>query len=211
MSYDSFAQTFSHSRTNLHWGEIDYLVDFMKGYFGSTTPALLDVGCGNGRLIETLDKSSFSGNYLGIDESIGMITEAQKLHGDKQFQVLDMENVDSLNQTFDAIVFIASFHHLDTETKRKEVLRKTANLLNPGGIIAMTNWHLLGPAFFPKYEKSYLGNGDFTIKIGAHSRYYHSFSIDELAGFFAQTGLSLIENRVTEGEKNILSIAKKTI
>ncbi len=72
-----------------------------------------------------------------------MITEAQKLHGDKQFQVLDMENIDSLNQTFDAIVFIASFHHLDTEAKRKEVLRKTANLLNPGGIIMMTNWNLL--------------------------------------------------------------------
>lgn len=140
-----------------------------------------------------------------------MITEAHKLHPDRQFKVLDMSKIDSLDGTFDAIVCIASFHHLDTEAKRKEVLQKARDLLNPGGIIAMTNWNLLGPAFFPKYEKSHRGNGDFDIKIGAHSRYYHSFSLDELAGLLTQTGFSLIENRITEGEKNILTIAKKDI
>jgi len=143
MSYDAFAETFSRSRTNLRWSEIDYIVDFLRGYFGDTTPTLLDVGCGNGRLIETLEKSTYSCTYLGIDESAGMITEARKLHGDKQFRVLDMENIDSLNQNFDAIVFIASFHHLDTEVKRKEVLKKATDLLNPGGVVIMTNWHLL--------------------------------------------------------------------
>lgn len=75
----------------------------------------------------------------------------------------------------------------------------------------MTNWYLLGPAFFPKYEKSHKGNGNFDIKIGAHSRYYYGFSVDELAELLTQTGLSLIENHITEGEKNILTIAKKDI
>lgn len=184
MSYDAFAETFSHSRKNLHWPEIDYIVEFMRKYFGDTPIALLDVGCGNGRLIDTLDAHLGSYHYLGIDESKNMITEAKKLHGNASFQVLDMLSLDSLSQTFDAIVFIASFHHLDTEAKRMTVLQKANDLLNPGGLIAMVNWHLLGPAFFPKYEKSYLGNRDFDIKIGAHSRYYHSFSTDELAQLF---------------------------
>lgn len=60
MSYDAFAETFSHSRKNLHWSEIDSLADFMREYFGDISLSLLDVGCGNGRLIETLDRVSFS-------------------------------------------------------------------------------------------------------------------------------------------------------
>lgn len=96
MSYDAFAETFSHSRKNLHWGEIDYIVDFIKGYFKNTTPSLLDVGCGNGRLLETLEKLPHPCTYLGIDGSAGMIEEARKLHRDKSFQVLDMQNIDSL-------------------------------------------------------------------------------------------------------------------
>jgi len=60
MSYDAFAETFSRSRKDLHWSEIDSIVDFMREYFGDIPYSLLDVGCGNGRLVETLDRASFS-------------------------------------------------------------------------------------------------------------------------------------------------------
>lgn len=208
MSYDSFAATFSKSRKNLHWEEIDYLVDFMREYFWGAPISLLDIGCGNGRIIKTLEK--FETTYLGIDKSGLMIEEAQKLHPQKQFLVLDMEKIDSLHQRFDVILFIASFHHLDTETKQKDVLQKAANLLNPGGIIAMTNWNLLGETLFPKYEKSYKWNGDFSVKIGTHTRYYHGFSVEELQKLFEEIDFPIRENRVFEGEKNILSIIQKS-
>jgi hypothetical protein len=66
----------------------------------------------------------------------------------------------------------------------------------------MTNWNLRDQ---PKYEKSHRGNGDFDIKIGAFSRYYHGFELKELEELFARTNWNIVENRVFEGGRNIIS------
>ncbi len=210
MSYDAFASTFSQSRKNLRWGEIEYFVEYMKKDSCHKKISILDVGCGNGRFLETLAVSGPSYDYLGVDESKGMITEARKLHPAEFFEVLDMNDIVSLSgqRCYDYIVFIASFHHLCTALERSQVLESTKKLLAPGGIVMMTNWNLLGEATFPKYEKSYKWNGDFGIKIGEHERYYHGFELYELERLFVDNGYEIVENRVFEGGKNIISIIK---
>ena len=75
-----------------------------------------------------------------------MITEAQKLHSHHRFEVLEMSQLQTSNfklQTFDAILFLASFHHLETRESRIQVLQDTKKLLTPDGRIYMTNWNLL--------------------------------------------------------------------
>jgi predicted TPR repeat methyltransferase len=48
--YDAFAETFSHSRKNLKWPEIDFLLDDILTE--NIHPLhLLDIGCGNGRFL----------------------------------------------------------------------------------------------------------------------------------------------------------------
>jgi len=51
INYDAYATTFSNSRKNLKWPELDAIIEDMRqcGY-----TSVLDVGCGNGRLIERL-------------------------------------------------------------------------------------------------------------------------------------------------------------
>jgi hypothetical protein len=66
----------------------------------------------------------------------------------------------------------------------------------------MTNWNLRDQ---PKYVSSHRGDGEFDIKIGEYSRYYHGFTTDELAGLFDMTGWQIVENRVFEGGRNIYS------
>ena len=52
MSYDNFAHTFSKSRKNHPWPEIDAIIgDIKKERFSS----ILDIGCGNGRFLEEAD------------------------------------------------------------------------------------------------------------------------------------------------------------
>ena len=155
MSYDAFASTFSESRKNLRWGEIEYFMEYIKNH-SSGKISILDVGCGNGRFLETLETSGLPYSYIGIDESSGMIHEARKLHPENVFKVLDMNHMGELSRnSYQFIVFIASFHHLHTKEERKEVLLKAKKLLSPGGVIMMTNWNLMGGTLFSKYEKNY--------------------------------------------------------
>jgi SAM-dependent methyltransferase len=144
MSYDAFATTFSNSRKNLHWPELEYIIADMKqqGYM-----SVLDVGCGNGRFLTEINNSKLIiQNYFGIDTSDGMIREARKLHPDHQFEVcsmLDLSTFQHFNiSTFHGLLFLASFHHLATREERIQVMQDSKKLLTPNGRIYMTNWNL---------------------------------------------------------------------
>jgi ubiquinone/menaquinone biosynthesis C-methylase UbiE len=49
MNYDSFASTFSNSRRDLHWPELDAIIEDMRHH---DVKSVLDIGCGNGRFLE---------------------------------------------------------------------------------------------------------------------------------------------------------------
>jgi 2-polyprenyl-3-methyl-5-hydroxy-6-metoxy-1,4-benzoquinol methylase len=85
-----------------------------------------------------------------------MILEAQKLHPDNHFQVLDMSHLAIGNlaaSDYDVILFLASFHHLEAREDRIQVLKNTKKLLAPNGRIYMTNWNLLSQE---RYQESHL-------------------------------------------------------
>ncbi len=205
MSYDSFAHTFSESRKNHPWPELDYIIEDMKkmGF-----PSVLDIGCGNGRLLEQLRMKSEewrmldTWKYLGIDSSVWMIEEAKKRHPGYDFEVMKMTSIE-IAKHFDVLLFLASFHHLETPDERLKVLQDIKPLLSPKGRVYMTNWNLLSQT---RYEKSHRGNGDFDIKIGEFSRYYHGFTISELTDLFEKSGWKIEENRIFEGGRNIISV-----
>ncbi len=67
----------------------------------------------------------------------------------------------------------------------------------------MTNWNLREQL---RYADSHRGDGDYDIKIGKFSRYYHGFTIVELESLFLEAGYRIVENRVFEGGRNIVSI-----
>lgn len=67
VNYDGFAETFSNSRKNLKWQELDYIIEDMQEHRVSS---VLDVGCGNGRFLTEIQSSELKiQNYLGIDSS----------------------------------------------------------------------------------------------------------------------------------------------
>jgi SAM-dependent methyltransferase len=67
MSYDAFATTFSNSRKNHPWPELDYIIEDMKN---RDSLSVLDIGCGNGRFLEEAKNKGLKiERYLGIDNS----------------------------------------------------------------------------------------------------------------------------------------------
>lgn len=102
-----------------------------------------------------------------------MIDEAKNAYPEAEFRVLDMLDIDKLDGEFDVVFFLASFHHLSTESERILVLQKLKNILAKNGTVYMTNWNLLSEENMKRYKEMYRGSGDFDIKIGINLRYYH--------------------------------------
>lgn len=197
--YDDFAETFSKSRKSLRWAELDAILDDI---LTQQYTSILDIGCGNGRLLEFLHQRTTSLSYLWVDHSPAMIAEARKLHPEANFLVSDMNTL-SLPISFDAIVLLASFHHLASESERIHTLHTLKTLLQPHGRIYMTNWNLREQERYQPYRNEH---NDFMIKIGEFSRYYHGFSLRELEALFREGGFSPCEHRIFEGGRNIFSI-----
>ncbi len=117
------------------------------------------------------------------------------------------------SKLFNYIFFIASFHHLENLEERLEVLTQTKKLLKKWWIIFMTNWDLQSELNIQKYKSSIIKNSknqfwsqDYSIKIGKYNRFYHSFSLKELEFLFQKSWFQIIENRLFENKKNIVSI-----
>jgi SAM-dependent methyltransferase len=211
MSYDAFATTFSKSRQDHPWPELDYIIADMKN---RDSLSVLDIGCGNGRFLEEIEKKRFKiERYLGIDNSAWMIEEAQKLYPSEVFLHGEMQDASEItyrawfHDLFDSIVLLASFHHLDFLWDRQVVLHDIRSLLAPSGRIYMTNWNLRDQE---RYEHMKKTDGEYNIKIWEYSRYYHGFTLDELEWLFWDTGYDIIENRIFEWWRNLLSVIQST-
>lgn len=203
--YNKFSHTFSASRKDMKWPELDFFMEKLSPDSNKKLK-ILDIWCWNWRLLNYLKENLFDFEYLWIDSSSWMIEEAKKLHKEFNFQILDMIEIDKIPDKFDTIFLIASFHHLKSDKDRIDVLNKIKTILKQDWMIFMTNWNLCWEKNFNKYEKWYLWNWDFNIKIWNFTRYYHSFKSEELELFF--TWFEIIENRVFDNDNNLISILR---
>lgn len=112
---------------------------------------ILDIGCGNGRLVNFLKSLEIGFEYIGIDNSEGQINEAlsnsesnrinkeNKIH----FQIGDILDLSNLSENYFDIVFcIAVFHHLPNKNTRNLALKNIYKITQKEGLIMMTSWNL---------------------------------------------------------------------
>lgn len=87
--------------------------------------------------------------YTGVDASKNLILEAKKEFPSTNFVVSTMQEYlakfGEINgeKKIEAIIFLASFHHLENKTERIRVLKNAEKILAPNGKIYLTNWNLL--------------------------------------------------------------------
>ncbi len=93
---------------------------------------VLDVGCGNGELIESL-KHNYGAKIVGIDPYpiLNMKEERQECYE------LKGEEINQLDQIFDIIYTIKTLHHLN---KPNLFLKNSKKVLNNKGHIIIVDW-----------------------------------------------------------------------
>ncbi len=211
--YNTISSEFNVTRQTL-WPE---LLEFKK--YLKDGQKILDLGCGNGRLISLLKE--FQIEYVGTDISESLLNYAKKQDFGKitkyEFIEDDMLNLDFKENDFDIIFIIASFHHLKLRKDRIKMLIKIEKWLKKDGIIIMTNWNLFQKKYlkhiFNLKKKSW---NDFSIpwkNKDRHiivNRFYHGFTLKELEKLLEKTEFNIIKNSYSDLRKNIITIASKT-
>ena len=127
--------TYDKAAPDLAWkfnmiGVRDEDIDRLFSYLTAQDPAILEIGCGNGR--DGKEIARRTPHYRGIDISRRMIDFAQSQVSDAQFEVADAETYE-YPAGLDAIVSFASLLHSDKAAIRSLFERAHA-ALKPGGI-----------------------------------------------------------------------------
>lgn len=188
-NWDEIADKFSQTRHHL-WFEFADFKDYIK-----KGDKVLDLGCGNGRLIELFDKDI---DYLGVDQSQKLIEAAKKRFPSGKFFVADALNL-PFKKKFDVIFSIAFFHHIPSQDLRLKILKDCYSFLAPKGIFICLVWNLFQPRLIWKYNLGKIIFGfknvliPFKIKEQKIKRYYYAFTKGELKRFFKKTGFKIIK------------------
>ncbi|MBI5414209.1 class I SAM-dependent methyltransferase [Candidatus Peregrinibacteria bacterium] len=194
--YDSIANEFSESR-NSPWEEAEVL-------FAATpkNAKILDIGCGNGRLVPLFLKKNCE--VFGGDISEKLLGIAQKKYPAAHFQKVDFSDLPFADETFDEVWSVASFHHIPTEKKRLRALSEMCRVLKPKGEVIIIVWNLWNQQKYARQKRwsilrSFLiptwSKRDFIIPWGTEkkTRYYHSFDVQELQKLAEKSGFLVKE------------------
>jgi len=122
----------------------------IAGYIRYLKPAgsILDLGCGEGILLEHLRPESYSG-YVGVDMSQEAIQKAQDRHDGKTTFISANITTFVPDRKYDAIVFNEVLYYLDDPLL---VMKRYENFLKPNGVFivgmyatdeTMENWRAL--------------------------------------------------------------------
>ncbi len=125
MSLDLYAKIepyigFYDNYERLYGYYLKYLKDF-------EVKDILDVGCGNGRMLELLSKSGYSAK--GIDLSAKMIEISKKRGVDAEHK-----NISEVTKKYDAIISVADVLNYMDKPSLKRFLSYIKNALKEGGV-----------------------------------------------------------------------------
>jgi len=229
-SYNTIARDFSATRNRV-WQDLELFLKYIQD--GNK---VLDVGCGNGRLVELLGRKKI--DYFGVDISDKLIEQAYQEYPDYKFIIGDALHL-KLSEKFDVAVSVSVLNHFPKEQQRQFV-KNIVEALKPNGYLLLSNWNLWNAEskkslMVFEEEKTYMEEAEFVKKYGVtkydlgdrevltlwgdqqHLLYYYAFDVEELRVLLSDCGLIVevayyskegVEVEKSVGE-NIICVARK--
>lgn len=176
--YNIIADEFNKTR-GYYWKPI---TEFIKSIKKKST--IYDIGCGNGRNMTYEDYK-----FIGVDNCEKFVEICK--NKDMNAICCNMTNITLESNSADAILCIATFHHLENNANRVKALQEMKRLLKPNGTILLTVWSFTQPK---KTRITFDNYGDNIVYWkNIHPRYYYIFRKDEIETLFTDVGLFIVK------------------
>jgi len=220
--YNHFDGSFSATRGHVQPGVNKLLKQFDQDI------QVLDVGCGNGTLARALKSQEFTGFYLGVDMSAGLLEKAKTLLGASsnshfdfcQFDIADPQWYTQLPQeVYQWVAVFAVLHHLPGNDLRLQIARNFRKLISPDGCVTVSVWQWQNslrlrkrvlPWFTVGLHPSQLDEGDVLLDWRAGKtiglRYVHTFSRESLTSLANAAGFKVVETFFSDGRTGDLAM-----
>ena len=196
-TYDRIAQDWVVDHQNDDWwipGTDKFISYLKKG------DVILDVGCAGGTKSKYLIDHELE--VLGIDLSDKMIEIAKREVPQGRFQVMDLMDLNTLEQTFDGIFCQAVLVHVPKKDAPLAIEGMTDRLKDGGYLYFAVKEMLPG-----QIEEMIKPENDYGYE---YQRFFSFYSLDELTQLLNKVGMNVIYSKVTfVGKTNWLEIIAK--
>lgn len=187
--YNAIAKEFDATR-EAKWPEFEEFWKATSRHCKNQPMTLLDIGCGNGRLLNFLPHDAV--NYHGVDNNRALLSLAKKHHPKAKFRYADALKLPFQKATFGTVWCIAMLHHLPASLHLK-ALKEMRRVLKKNGILALTVWNLSQPRYKKFVTRT---THEALIPWGNDKkilRYYYAFTNIELKNLLTKAGFSPIK------------------
>ncbi len=135
--FDRWARRYDRSLAQpLLFGPVQHSVVAAIATRLPTSAAVLDLGCGTGRLLDQMRAARPDAMLIGLDRSDGMVRAAHRLRPHLHIARGAAEALPYADHSFDAVTTTVSFHHW---SDKAAALAQVRRVLRPGGLFALTD------------------------------------------------------------------------
>ena len=216
--YEKIGEDFSKTRQSPWDGWAKTLDVVRKAVNPSEKTKILDLGCGNGRLLKfLLDNKLNNFEYYGYDTDSFLLSfpiahyDLPFVHFDKMDILKDLGNISG---KFDVIFAFGLAHHIPSSEFRIKWFRQVVSILKPNGMFIFTTWNYNRDArFVPANNrfrnlKEELEDGDYFIgwnNLENVYRYVHIYSNIEIERILKSCGAKLLSKFSSDGKNGNLN------
>jgi tRNA (uracil-5-)-methyltransferase TRM9 len=218
--YARFAGDFARTRRSWPPG-FERILPYLQ-----TASNVLDLGCGNARLLAFLGAKNWQGKYTGLDSSENLLVEARlnaQAHPQipSRFIVSDLfadDWVQAMAGSFDSLVGLAVLHHIPGAQNRRRFLAQCAAQLAPGRRLIVSTWQFMTSERLRKriapweaagISENSVESGDYLIGWGEGApglRYCAFIDATALATMATEAGLICTETFFSDGHEGNLNL-----
>ncbi len=210
--YDQIAESFDTKRKQ-PWEDVSEFIETID-----ENKLTLDLGCGNGRHTRILLEKKI--DTIGMDVSFNILKTALENELYSVTPLLtgvinaDVSDLSFKDKSFDRIIMIAVFHHLDNLQKRKQALQEIFRIMKSKGRLLISCWLRTHPRFAKEDLKTIIEQGEKDVLVPwtmpdktKIMRYYYLFEKQEFEDLIKNANFRIISSR--ESKHNLFIIAEK--